>query len=60
MNKKDIKALSDYLKELQGMSIPELKKENLKLNMFKTSIKKLTIGQSKGPAGKRIKKKKSR
>ena len=58
MDKNDIKALSDYLKELKGMSIPELKKEKLKLNIFKTSIKKLTIGQSKGPAGKRIKKKK--
>ena len=58
MDKKDIKALSDYLNKLKNMSLSELKKERLNLNKFKTKVKKVTLGQSKGPAGKVIKKKK--
>ena len=58
MDKKDVRALSDYLNELKNMSLSELKKERLNLNKFKTKVKKVTLGQSKGSAGKVIKKKK--
>lgn len=58
MDKKDVKALSDYLNKLKSMSLSELKKERLNLNKFKTKVKKVTLGQSKGPAGKVNKKKK--
>ena len=58
MDKKDVRALSDYLNELKNMSLSELKKERLNLNKFKTKVKKVTLGQGKGPAGKVIKKKK--
>jgi hypothetical protein len=58
MDKKDVKALSDYLNKLKNMSLSELKKERLNLNKFNTKVKKVTLGQSKGPAGKVNKKKK--
>ena len=58
MDKKDVKALSDYLNKLKSMSLSELKKERLNLNKFATKVKKVTLGQSKGPAGKVNKKKK--
>ena len=41
MDKKDVRALSDYLNELKNMSLSELKKERLNLNKFKTKVKKV-------------------